>query len=61
MNPDVEIVHVPHSQIYGEDFEDLRDREPDLTKAGRLIGYAPRLTLNDILRDVQAHEVKLRS
>src|SRR5580658_1698029 len=25
VNPAAEIVHVPHSQIYGEDFEDLRD------------------------------------
>ena len=61
VNPAVEIVHVPHSRIYGEDFEDLRDREPDLTKVGRLIGYAPRLTLHDILRDVHAHLMTLRS
>jgi UDP-glucose 4-epimerase len=61
VNPAVEIVHVPHSRIYGESFEDMRDREPDLTKIGRLISYAPRLTLDDILRDVRAHEMKLGS
>ena len=42
-------------KVHGDAFEDMRDREPDLTKAARLIGYSPTFTLAEILRDVWSH------
>lgn len=47
-----EIVYVPYSQAYGEGFEDMRQRVPDISQIGRLIGWRPSLGLDDILRDV---------
>jgi UDP-glucose 4-epimerase len=43
---------VPYDQAYGEGFEDMRRRVPDLTKIHNLIGYRPRHTLDEILMSV---------
>ncbi len=42
---------VPFEEAYGPDFEDMQRRVPDLTKIEKAIGYAPRYTLDDIIRD----------
>lgn len=47
-----QIVFVPYDKAYEEGFEDMMRRVPDLSKANRLIGYAPRVLLDDILRSV---------
>jgi UDP-glucose 4-epimerase len=47
-----EIVHVPYEQAYGEGFEDMPRRLPDITKIGNLIGYQPRKNLDEILTGV---------
>jgi UDP-glucose 4-epimerase len=46
------IRHIPYAEAYGSSFEDMVRRVPDLSKARRLIGYEPRSSLEDILRDV---------
>ncbi|MFW6193001.1 MAG: NAD-dependent epimerase/dehydratase family protein [Gemmatimonadota bacterium] len=51
-----EITHVPYEQVYGEGFEDMRRRTPDISKLRETIGYEPRLDIDDILEDVIAHE-----
>ena len=56
---DSKIVFVPYDEAYEEGFEDMMRRVPDLTKAGKLIGYKPRVTLDEILRSVIA-DVRLR-
>ncbi len=43
---------VPYSQAYPAGFEDLADRKPDLSKIGRAIGFVPRKTLEETIRDV---------
>src|SRR5690348_14711780 len=43
---------VPYQEAYGPGFEDMRRRMPDLTLAGRLIGYRPQYRLNDIIKTV---------
>lgn len=48
------IVHIPYEEAYVEGFDDMRRRLPDLTKANKAIGYAPKRNLDDILRDVIA-------
>ncbi|GLY08371.1 MULTISPECIES: SDR family NAD(P)-dependent oxidoreductase [Actinoplanes] len=43
---------VPYREAYGPGFEDMERRMPDLTLAGRLIGYAPQYRLDDIIKTV---------
>jgi UDP-glucose 4-epimerase len=47
---------VPYREAYGAGFEDMQRRVPDLSKVGRAIGYRPRYSLHDILRDVIEYE-----
>jgi UDP-glucose 4-epimerase len=44
-----EIVFVPYDKAYEEGFEDMPRRVPDLTKVRKLIGYEPRVQLDEIL------------
>jgi UDP-glucose 4-epimerase len=46
---------VPPESIYGEGFEDLRRRAPDLRKLARLLGWRPERALREIVADVVAH------
>jgi len=46
------IVLVPYDQAYEAGFEDMPRRVPDISKIQRLVGYAPSLGLDDILRRV---------
>jgi UDP-glucose 4-epimerase len=47
-----EIVTVPYEQAYGEGFEDMPRRVPDIGKVERLVGYRPTRTLDQVLRGV---------
>lgn len=46
-----EIRLVPYATAYGEGFEDMQRRIPALDRVRELIGWSPRKTLDDILRD----------
>jgi UDP-glucose 4-epimerase len=46
------IEHVPYEEVYGEGFEDMRRRTPDIGKVRAAIGFEPRYDIDDILRDV---------
>lgn len=46
-----EIVKVPYEEAYGEGFEDIRSRVPDLAKLHALTGFRAGRSLGDILRD----------
>src|SRR5262245_24858880 len=46
------IKSVPYDEAYESGFEDMPRRVPDLTKIHRMIGYATRHTLDDILEQV---------
>ena len=37
-----EIVFIPYDEAYGEGFEDMPRRVPDLTKIERMMGWRPR-------------------
>jgi UDP-glucose 4-epimerase len=52
VDPDVGITHVPHEEVYGEGFEDMQRRVPDLSKLKATIGYEPRFSMDEILQDV---------
>jgi UDP-glucose 4-epimerase len=49
------IVRVPYDEAYEQGFEDMPRRVPDLTKLNQLIGYEPRVQLDEILRSVIEH------
>jgi UDP-glucose 4-epimerase len=50
-----EIVLVPYDQAYEAGFEDMQRRVPDLTKIRSLVGYEPKVGLDEILRRVIEH------
>jgi UDP-glucose 4-epimerase len=50
---------VPYEQAYGAGFDDMARRIPDLTRAQNLIGWNPKKSLDDIIRDV-IQEVRQR-
>lgn len=47
-----EIKHISYSEAYGDGFEDMMRRVPNLEKARRLIGFQPTRTLENIINDV---------
>ncbi|PSQ61976.1 MAG: nucleoside-diphosphate sugar epimerase, partial [Bacteroidetes bacterium QH_10_64_19] len=49
---DVEVTNVPYEEVYGEGFEDMDRRVPDLSKLEAATGYEPRHGMDEILRDV---------
>nr|WP_290665595.1 GDP-mannose 4,6-dehydratase [Ardenticatena sp.] len=53
---DSPIVHIPYEQAYAEGFEDMRRRVPDISRIHALLGWEPRLHLDDILQRVIAYE-----
>jgi UDP-glucose 4-epimerase len=46
------IVTIPYEQAYDSGFEDMPRRVPDLTKVNQLVGYEPRVALDEIIRRV---------
>jgi UDP-apiose/xylose synthase len=44
------IVSVSASEFYGPGYEDCDRRMPDLSKAARLLGWTPKIPIDDILR-----------
>jgi len=47
-----EIRLIPFEEAYGPDFEDMQRRVPDTSRIRDLIGFTPKKTLEDIIRDV---------
>jgi UDP-glucose 4-epimerase len=46
------IVCVPYDEAYEEGFEDMLRRVPDITKVGKLLGWQPRISIDDILQTI---------
>ncbi|MDZ7693185.1 MAG: GDP-mannose 4,6-dehydratase [Balneolaceae bacterium] len=51
-NSKSDIDHIPYGEVYGEGFEDMRRRTPDLGKIKKTINYETRYTIDDILINV---------
>lgn len=49
-NSDIE--QVSYESVYGQDFEDMQRRVPSVAKAKRLVGWAPEMTLDNVLTSV---------
>jgi UDP-glucose 4-epimerase len=52
------IEHVPYDVAYEPGFEDMMRRVPDISKVRDAIGWEPRRSLDDIIRDVMDHELQ---
>jgi len=51
-NSSSKIVHVPYEEAYGEGFEDMERRVPNLDLIGNLVGWAPKRNLLEIISDI---------
>jgi UDP-glucose 4-epimerase len=49
------IVHIPYGEVYGEGFEDMQIRQPDLKKIRSVISYDQLPTIDDIINSVMKH------
>ena len=49
------IHYIPYDEAYEAGFEDMPRRVPDITKLRELIGYSPKLGLDEIIRAVIEH------
>jgi UDP-glucose 4-epimerase len=45
---------LPYSEAYPSGFEDLKQRQPDLSRVRSAVGFQPRITLEQTIRDVGA-------
>jgi UDP-glucose 4-epimerase len=52
-----EIVYIPYSEAYGEGFEDMERRVPNIDLISQLVGWKPRRNLETIILDI-AQEMK---
>lgn len=52
LKSDAEIRFIPYDEAYGEGFDDLRHRQPDLTAIRDAIGFQPKITLEQTIRDI---------
>jgi UDP-glucose 4-epimerase len=52
---------IPYDEAYEEGFEDMPRRVPDIAKAHGLVGFSPKVNLDEILRRVIAHAKSGRS
>ena len=46
------VIFVPYKQVYGNYFEDMYRRLPDISKMKEVVGWTPKLSLEDTLRDI---------
>lgn len=45
---------IPYEHAYGPGYEDTERRVPDISKAGRMLGFSPKWALDDVIRAVAA-------
>ena len=46
---------VPYEEVYGDSFEDMRRRVPDLSKIRRVVGFEPEVSLDELLERTIRH------
>jgi UDP-glucose 4-epimerase len=45
-----QLTYVPYAEAYAHGFEDMLHRKPDISRIHKLIGYTPKVKLDEILR-----------
>lgn len=51
-----ESVKVPYTKAYPEGFEDMQRRVPDISKIKNILGWTPKIGLDQIIKDVAAFQ-----
>jgi UDP-glucose 4-epimerase len=59
-NSESEIVYIPYSEAYGDGFEDMERRVPNIDLINQLVGWKPQRNLSTIVTDI-ATEMKKNS
>jgi UDP-glucose 4-epimerase len=54
LGSDSPISFVPYAEAFGKNFDDLRDRKPDLTRVREAIAFQARIPLAQTVRDLAA-------
>jgi UDP-glucose 4-epimerase len=54
-----EVCLVAYDEAYSEGFEDMYRRVPDISKLQALIDWSPTRSLDDVIRDVAAHQERV--
>ena len=52
VDPRIEVQYLAYREAYGDDFEDVRRRVPDVSRLAATIGCKPTMTLGEILDDI---------
>jgi UDP-glucose 4-epimerase len=52
VDPRIEVQYLAYREAYGDDFEDVRRRVPDVSRLAATIGSKPMMTLGEILDDI---------
>ena len=53
-----EIIHVPYVEAYGDSFEDMERRVPNIELINQLVGWKPKRDLSAIITDISAEMKK---
>lgn len=53
-----EIVYIPYEKAYGDGFEDMERRVPNINLINQLVGWKPKRDLTTIIRDISAEMKK---
>jgi UDP-glucose 4-epimerase len=53
-----EVKKLPYSEAYPEGFEDMQRRVPDISKIKQVLGWAPEINLDQIIKDIAAFNTK---
>ena len=52
VDPRIAVQYLAYRDAYGDDFEDVRRRVPDVSRLAATIGFKPSMTLGEILDDI---------
>jgi UDP-glucose 4-epimerase len=53
-----EIKRIPYTEAYPEGFEDMQRRVPDISKIKQVLGWEPKIHLDQIIKDIAAFNSK---
>ena len=54
------VIHIPYEEVYGDGFEDMERRVPNIELINQLVGWKPERDLSTMIRDI-AKEMKSRN
>ncbi len=57
-NSKSKIIHVPYAEAYGEGFEDMERRVPNIDLINQLVGWTPTRDLSSMISDISAEMVR---